>query len=133
MFSVRLILFCIIWVFTLGKHHFWLLPNLTEDVGFFDSFKPLYKHDLRKVVELSTDKKDKSNDGAKEDKSSKDGQNEKSGEKEELEGSAGAQENGENGVNGEFEIVEKDDLEEETGEEEERSASEDDTETKKEK
>ncbi|XP_012938955.1 translocation protein SEC62 [Aplysia californica] len=43
---VRLILFCCIWVLTFGKHHFWLLPNLTEDVGFFDSFRPLYKHDV---------------------------------------------------------------------------------------
>ncbi|RUS80292.1 hypothetical protein EGW08_011930 [Elysia chlorotica] len=42
---IRLILFCCIWVLTFGKHHFWFLPNLTEDVGFFDSFKPLYKHD----------------------------------------------------------------------------------------
>lgn len=27
---------------TFGKLHFWLLPNLTEDVGFFESFWPLY-------------------------------------------------------------------------------------------
>jgi translocation protein SEC62 len=40
---VRFILFCIIWIATGGKHHFWFLPNLTEDVGFIDSFKPLYK------------------------------------------------------------------------------------------
>lgn len=40
---LRFILFCIIWICTGGKHHFWFLPNLTEDVGFIDSFKPLYK------------------------------------------------------------------------------------------
>lgn len=40
---VRFILFCLIWIGSGGKHHFWFLPNLTEDVGFFDSFKPLYK------------------------------------------------------------------------------------------
>lgn len=45
--SVRLILFCIIWVLTMGKHHFWLLPNLTEDVGFLESFRPLYKHESK--------------------------------------------------------------------------------------
>jgi len=28
---------------TWGKLTFWLLPNLTEDVGFFDSFRPLYQ------------------------------------------------------------------------------------------
>ncbi|KAL7039678.1 hypothetical protein ACKWTF_000064 [Chironomus riparius] len=42
---VRFILFCVIWICSGGKHHFWFLPNLTEDVGFLDSFKPLYKHD----------------------------------------------------------------------------------------
>lgn len=39
---LRCILFCLVWVVTGGKHHFWLLPNLTEDVGFFASFWPLY-------------------------------------------------------------------------------------------
>lgn len=37
---VRFILFCFIWIGSGGKHHFWFLPNLTEDVGFIDSFKP---------------------------------------------------------------------------------------------
>lgn len=40
---IRFILFCCIWIGSGGKHHFWFLPNLTEDVGFLDSFKPLYK------------------------------------------------------------------------------------------
>lgn len=40
---LRFLLFCSIWIATGGKHHFWFLPNLTEDVGFFDSFKPLYQ------------------------------------------------------------------------------------------
>lgn len=40
---LRFILFCCVWIASGGKHHFWFLPNLTEDVGFFDSFKPLYK------------------------------------------------------------------------------------------
>lgn len=40
---VRSIVFALIWVLTFGKHHFWFLPNLTEDVGFFASFKPLYE------------------------------------------------------------------------------------------
>ena len=41
-----MILFCLIWVVTFGRHYFWLLPHLTEDVGFFESFVPLYQHDL---------------------------------------------------------------------------------------
>lgn len=42
---VRFVVFCIVWVLTGSKHHFWLFPNLTEDVGFFASFWPLYQHD----------------------------------------------------------------------------------------
>lgn len=38
----RVVVFCILWVVTLGIHHLWLFPNLTEDVGFFASFWPLY-------------------------------------------------------------------------------------------
>ncbi|KAG7267207.1 hypothetical protein CRUP_003206 [Coryphaenoides rupestris] len=43
----RCILFLIIWVVTGGRHHFWLLPNLTADVGFIDSFRPLYTHEYK--------------------------------------------------------------------------------------
>ena len=39
---IRLVVFCLIWVCSMGKHHLWILPNLTEDVGFFASFWPLY-------------------------------------------------------------------------------------------
>lgn len=41
---LRLIIFCLIWLITLGTFHLWLLPNLTEDVGFFASFWPLYQY-----------------------------------------------------------------------------------------
>uniref|UniRef100_A0AAG5DEG7 Translocation protein SEC62 n=1 Tax=Anopheles atroparvus TaxID=41427 RepID=A0AAG5DEG7_ANOAO len=44
---LRCIVFCLIWVASGGKHHFWLLPNLTEDVGFFASFWPLYNHEYK--------------------------------------------------------------------------------------
>jgi translocation protein SEC62 len=40
---VRLVVFCVLWALTLGKHHFWLFPNLTEDVGFVASFWPIYQ------------------------------------------------------------------------------------------
>lgn len=40
---VRLIIFTIVWALTGGKLHFWIFPNLTEDVGFFASFWPLYE------------------------------------------------------------------------------------------
>ncbi|KAK3856341.1 hypothetical protein Pcinc_037329 [Petrolisthes cinctipes] len=44
---VRFIVFIIIWVLSMGIHHLWLLPNLTEDVGFFASFWPLYHYEYR--------------------------------------------------------------------------------------
>ncbi|XP_044584445.1 translocation protein SEC62 [Cotesia glomerata] len=42
---IRVVVFCLIWVITIGRHHFWLFPNLAEDVGFFASFWPLYQYD----------------------------------------------------------------------------------------
>ncbi|XP_042876447.1 translocation protein SEC62-like isoform X3 [Penaeus japonicus] len=44
---IRFIVFVIIWVLSMGYHHLWLLPNLTEDVGFFASFWPLYHYEYR--------------------------------------------------------------------------------------
>lgn len=44
---LRFVVFVIIWVLTFGHHHLWLLPNLTEDVGFFASFWPLYHYEYR--------------------------------------------------------------------------------------
>uniref|UniRef100_A0A1A9X5M3 Translocation protein SEC62 n=1 Tax=Glossina brevipalpis TaxID=37001 RepID=A0A1A9X5M3_9MUSC len=40
---IRLIIFTIVWALTGGKLRFWIFPNLTEDVGFFASFWPLYE------------------------------------------------------------------------------------------
>lgn len=45
--SVRYILFGVIWAVSVGKHHFWLLPNLTEECGFLESFQPLYTYEHR--------------------------------------------------------------------------------------
>lgn len=44
--GIKYVLFAFLWVVTLGKIHFWLFPNLTEDVGFFESFVPVYKCNL---------------------------------------------------------------------------------------
>ncbi|ESO91209.1 hypothetical protein LOTGIDRAFT_182505 [Lottia gigantea] len=95
---VRLILFCIIWCVTFGKHHFWFLPNLTEDVGIIESFQPLYKHDV--VVK---DKKDDTKSRTKKDKTSKSSNNE----------DQTAEEGSDKSEQDEFEIVEKTDLDDE--------------------
>lgn len=42
---IRLIVFSLLWVPTLGRCHLWFLPNLTADVGFFASFWPLYQYE----------------------------------------------------------------------------------------
>ncbi|CAG0918322.1 unnamed protein product [Notodromas monacha] len=44
---VRMLIFALIWLLTLGRHHLWLLPNLTEDVGFFASFWPLFQYEYK--------------------------------------------------------------------------------------
>ncbi|XP_075236961.1 translocation protein 1 [Lycorma delicatula] len=44
---IRLIIFCLVWLLTLGAHHLWLFPNLTEDVGFFASFWPIYQYEYK--------------------------------------------------------------------------------------
>lgn len=67
---VRAIIFAIVWVLTGGKHHFWIFPNLTEDVGFFASFQPLYQHDYRPPGSSSGSGKDKKPKRRKKDKDS---------------------------------------------------------------
>lgn len=65
---LRFVIFCLVWIVTGGKHHFWLLPNLTEDVGFFASFWPLYDHEYK---DGNSDKeKTKKNKKRKRDKDS---------------------------------------------------------------
>ncbi|XP_037709707.1 translocation protein SEC62 isoform X2 [Drosophila subpulchrella] len=66
---IRLIVFIIVWGLTGGKLHFWIFPNLTEDVGFFASFWPLYESNYNSGANNSsakTDKKSKSKDKKKE-------------------------------------------------------------------
>ncbi|XP_032591944.1 translocation protein SEC62 isoform X2 [Drosophila grimshawi] len=61
---IRLIVFTIVWALTGGKLHFWIFPNLTEDVGFFASFWPLYESNYVTDASASTS-------GSKSDKKSK--------------------------------------------------------------
>ncbi|XP_022613918.1 translocation protein SEC62 [Seriola dumerili] len=93
----RCILFLIIWLVTGGRHHFWFLPNLTADVGFIDSFRPLYTHEYKgprasnKKGSDKTDEKDsaastkaqKSDSDEKSDSEKKDGDDEDEEEEEE--------------------------------------------------
>ena len=53
---IKYILFCILFIATAGKLKLWIFPNLTEDVGFFESFVPVY------VYTYDKPKKDKDSD-----------------------------------------------------------------------
>ncbi|CAD5211076.1 unnamed protein product [Bursaphelenchus okinawaensis] len=62
----RTILFGIIYACTLGRHHFWFLPNLLADVGFFESFQPVYTYeyvDPNAPKETKKEKKKVNNSG----------------------------------------------------------------------
>merc|ERR1712168_1549435 len=43
---LRFVVFCLIWLLSMGKIHFWLLPNLTSDLGFFETFVPFYTYEF---------------------------------------------------------------------------------------
>lgn len=74
---LRVVVFCLLWLVSLGRHHLWLFPNLTEDVGFFASFWPLWKYEY-KDKNGSSKKKDKKN---KDKKKSSDNENEAADDK----------------------------------------------------
>ena len=72
--ALRFIIFCAVWLVTMGKHHIWLLPNLTEDVRFFASFWPLYKYEYKGGHDATNDnqkkkkkRKEKDSDGEEEE------------------------------------------------------------------
>ncbi|XP_013790986.1 translocation protein SEC62-like [Limulus polyphemus] len=71
---IRMVVFVIIWLLTFGKHHLWLLPNLTEDVGFFESFWPLYQYEYKGEKQKQDDLKsvDKTEDNEQATKESLD-------------------------------------------------------------
>ncbi|XP_076472470.1 translocation protein SEC62-like [Babylonia areolata] len=113
---IRLILFCIIWLLTLGRHHFWLLPNLTEDVGFFDSFRPLYQHDTVTREPPSKDK-DKGKSASSSSSSSSSSKSSKKADPESQKTKAKkkdkASDKEETGSEGEeFEVIERGEVEE---------------------
>lgn len=69
----RTILFGIIYAATFGKHHLWVLPNLTADCGFFESFKPFYTYEYISGDDNKKDKKKSSKSNNKTDDENKEG------------------------------------------------------------
>merc|ERR1712014_496503 len=54
---IKYIIFVLLFIGSAGKLKFWIFPNLTEDVGFFESFWPIYvyTYDKHKKEKLSDD------------------------------------------------------------------------------
>nr|SVE70670.1 EOG090X0D00 [Daphnia similis] len=109
---LRVLIFCLLWLVSMGRHHLWIFPNLTEDVGFFASFWPLWKYECRDKE--SPSKKDKTNNGKK--KSSDDENEEKAeesgGEDTQLDNVEDTEDKSETEseqTGKDFEIIEKDD------------------------
>uniref|UniRef100_A0A8C5N9Z1 Translocation protein SEC62 n=1 Tax=Gouania willdenowi TaxID=441366 RepID=A0A8C5N9Z1_GOUWI len=133
----RCILFLLIWLVTGGRHHFWFLPNLTADVGFIDSFRPLYTHEYkgpRTSSKKSSDKADDKDDAAATKAQKSDSEEKSDSEKKDEEGkdeeergeerqsdsdSDRREEEGSQHSNGnDFEMITREELEQQTEDEE---------------
>lgn len=71
---IKYIVFALVFIFTTGKLKLWIFPNLTEDVGFFESFWPVYVYTYDKPKkakdsddEESSDEEDEEEEDEKED------------------------------------------------------------------
>ncbi|XP_075274466.1 translocation protein SEC62 [Opisthocomus hoazin] len=148
----RCILFLIIWLITGGRHHFWFLPNLTADVGFIDSFRPLYTHEYKgpkadsKKEEKSESKKQQKYDS--EEKSDSEKKEDDDGKTEATrnlgtDGSGGERHSDtdsdrreddrsqhSSGNGNDFEMITKEELEQQTDEEDCEEEEEEDTESR---
>lgn len=78
---IRVIVFCLLWVPTIGRCHLWLLPNLTADVGFFASFWPFYQYDYYGPSSESDKKMNKKKKRKEKDSDTEDAQPENAEEK----------------------------------------------------
>jgi len=44
---LRYVIYGFLWLCTMGKLNFWMLPNLTAECGFFESFVPFYEYEMK--------------------------------------------------------------------------------------
>ena len=66
---IKYIIFALVFIFTTGKLKLWIFPNLTEDVGFFESFWPVYvyTYDKPKKAKDSDDEESSEEEDEEED------------------------------------------------------------------
>ena len=82
---VKYIIFGILFCLSGGKLKFWIFPNLTEDVGFFESFWPLYDYTYTGKSKKSKAKDSDDEESDDEDDEQNDDQNEKNDEADQSE------------------------------------------------
>merc|ERR1712020_741913 len=63
----KYLMFALLFALSAGKLSFWLFPNLTEDVGFLESFMPLYDYTYTGESLLGRKKKAKDSDDEESD------------------------------------------------------------------
>ena len=78
---VKYIIFGILFCLSGGKLKFWIFPNLTEDVGFFESFWPLYDYTYTGKSKKSKAKDSDDEESDDEDDEQNDDQNDDQNEK----------------------------------------------------
>lgn len=81
------------WLLSVGRHKFWLLPNLTEECGFLESFQPLYTYEYCPGTSKEQTTEEQQNDQEEDDTTIKD-DNETSPTIDDERGSSEDKENG---------------------------------------
>merc|ERR1712223_1283687 len=74
--ALKYLVFALLFALSAGKLRFWLFPNLTEDVGFIESFMPVYDFTY---TGKSDPKYEDSDDGEDEDDEKSDNEDSDSG------------------------------------------------------
>merc|ERR1712126_65577 len=68
---IKYIIFIILFLGSAGKLKFWIFPNLTEDVGFFESFWPIYVYTYHGPKKEKDSDDEESSDDEEEDDNDK--------------------------------------------------------------
>jgi len=100
---VKYIIFAILFALSGGKLKFWIFPNLTEDVGFFESFRPLY--DYTYTGKVRTKAKD-SDDEEEDDEEEEEEENENKSAAEQADHSESEDSSRKSSTGKDFEMVE---------------------------
>jgi len=77
---IKYIVFLVTFLLTAGKLKLWIFPNLTEDVGFFESFWPIYVYTYVKPKKDKDSDEEESSDEEDEDKEDGEGARDGDGE-----------------------------------------------------